>query len=205
MNFPKGDAVGEDAGVSDKKSPVERAINLFVYAPVGLLTLAREELPNIIEKGRQELTNQATVAKMMGEYAVNEGRKEAGRRLEQAGETMNSLRAVTDRLDGRGAPAASTTAASPAPAPAAPPAPAPAPVVTPPPAPGAPTPPPAPAPPVDGLAIPGYDALSASQVVQRLAGLSGSELEDVRAYEAATRGRKTILHRVEQLRAGTSS
>jgi hypothetical protein len=61
------------------------------------------------------------------------------------------------------------------------------------------------APAVGALAIPGYDALSASQVVQRLAGLSGPELEDVRAYEAATRGRKTILNRVEQLRAGTSS
>jgi hypothetical protein len=35
--------------------------------------------------------------------------------------------------------------------------------------------------------------------VQRLAGLSGPELEAVRTYEAATRGRKTILHRVEQL------
>jgi hypothetical protein len=63
--------------VSERRSPVERAINLFVYAPVGLFTLAREELPHIIEKGRQELTNQATVAKMMGEFAVAEGRKEA--------------------------------------------------------------------------------------------------------------------------------
>jgi hypothetical protein len=188
--------------VSDRKSPVERAINLFVYAPVGLLSIAREELPRIIEKGRQELTNQATVARMMGEYAVTEGRKEAGKRLEQAGDAVGSLRSMADRGTATPAPAASTTAASPAPAPVAPTPPvAPPPVVTAPPV-VTPTPP---APPTDGLAIPGYDALSASQVVQRLAGLSGPELEDVRAYEAATRGRKTILHRVEQLRAGTSS
>jgi hypothetical protein len=77
--------------------------------------------------------------------------------------------------------------------------------VTPPPAPASPPPPSPPAPPVDGLAIPGYDALSASQVVQRLAGLSGDELEAVRSYESATRGRKTILNRVEQLRTGTAS
>jgi hypothetical protein len=194
--------------VSDRKSPVERAINLFVYAPVGLLTLAREELPHIIEKGRQELTNQATVAKMMGEYAVAEGRKEASRRLEQAGDAVGSLRAVTDRRTNGPAPAASTTAASPPPAPSASAAPRPAPANATPPLPVTPAPAPAPAPvapPVGGLAIPGYDALSASQVVQRLAGLSGPELEDVRAYEAATRGRKTILNRVEQLRAGTSS
>jgi hypothetical protein len=190
--------------VSDRKSPIERAINLFVYAPVGLIALAREELPQIIEKGRQELTNQATVAKMMGEFAVAEGRKEASKRLEQAGDAVGSLRSVGER---RGpAPAASTTAASPPPAPA-PPTP---PVVAPAapsvaPAPVTPPAPTVPAPSSDGLAIPGYDALSASQVVQRLAGLSGPELEDVRSYEAATRGRKTILNRVEQLRAGTSS
>jgi hypothetical protein len=184
--------------VSDRKSPVERALNLFVYAPVGLIALAREELPQIIEKGRQELSNQATVAKMMGEYAVAEGRKEASKRLEQAGEAVGSLRSVGERkVEPPPPPAASTTAASPPVAPVATPPPAPAPPTPPPPAP--------PAPSSDGLAIPGYDALSASQVVQRLAGLSGPELEDVRSYEAATRGRKTILNRVEQLRAGTSS
>ena len=192
--------------MSNRKSPVERAINLFVYAPVGLLALAREELPQIIEKGRQELTNQATVAKMMGEFAVAEGRKEASKRLEQAGEAVGSLRAMGERqvASPAPAPAASTTAASPPPAPAAPsPPPAPAPAVAPEPA--VPSAPAAPPPSSDGLAIPGYDALSASQVVQRLAGLSGPELEDVRSYESATRGRKTILNRVEQLRAGTSS
>ncbi len=52
------------------------------------------------------------------------------------------------------------------------------------------------------LAIPGYDSLSASQVVQRLEGLSSPELEEVRAHEAAHRQRRTILHRVEQLLTG---
>ncbi len=51
------------------------------------------------------------------------------------------------------------------------------------------------------LAIPGYDSLSASQVVQRLAGLSGTELEAVRAYETAGRGRRTILAKASQLQA----
>jgi hypothetical protein len=59
-----------------------------------------------------------------------------------------------------------------------------------------------PTPSSDDLAIPGYDALSALQVVQRLAGLEPDELEAVRAYEAATRGRKTILSRVAQLQTG---
>ncbi len=52
------------------------------------------------------------------------------------------------------------------------------------------------------LAIPGYDSLSASQVVQRLASLSPAELDAVRRYEAANRGRRTILARVAQLQQG---
>ena len=55
------------------------------------------------------------------------------------------------------------------------------------------------------LAIPGYDSLSASQVVQRLAGLSRRELVEVRAHEQAQRHRRTILNRVEQLLAGVDA
>jgi hypothetical protein len=55
------------------------------------------------------------------------------------------------------------------------------------------------------LAIPGYDSLSASQVVQRLAGLSPGELRDVRAHEESHRHRRTILNRVEQLLAGVDA
>jgi hypothetical protein len=51
----------------------------------------------------------------------------------------------------------------------------------------------------DELAIPAYDSLAASQVVQRLDGLTEAELEAVRRYEVAHRGRKTILGKVAQL------
>lgn len=50
-----------------------------------------------------------------------------------------------------------------------------------------------------GLAIPDYDTLSASQVVRRLDGLGHRELEAVVRHESATRGRRTILHRAQQL------
>jgi hypothetical protein len=50
-----------------------------------------------------------------------------------------------------------------------------------------------------GLPIPGYDALSASQVVERLTGLSRDELDAVHAYEASHRQRRTILGKIEQL------
>jgi hypothetical protein len=51
----------------------------------------------------------------------------------------------------------------------------------------------------DELPIPGYDALSASQVVERLAGLGPEELDAVAAYEARHRQRRTILGKIEQL------
>lgn len=56
--------------------------------------------------------------------------------------------------------------------------------------------------PVDDLAIPDYDSLSASQVVPRLVGLTVDELELVRRYEEAGRGRRTILSKIAQLQAG---
>jgi hypothetical protein len=49
------------------------------------------------------------------------------------------------------------------------------------------------------LPIPAYDTLAASQVVERLPSLTASELEAVRKHEAATRRRRTVLHRIAQL------
>ena len=163
--------------MTEHKGPFDQALDLFVYAPLGLALSAREELPKLAERGKQELDGQLTMARMVGEFVV----KEAERRL-------------GDLLSGPPAPPPTR-----APAPAAAPAPAQAaPRTTRPDASG------------NGsssasLAIPGYDALAASQVVQRLAGLSGEELEAVRAYEAATRNRKTILNRVAQLQSGADA
>jgi hypothetical protein len=47
--------------------------------------------------------------------------------------------------------------------------------------------------------IPDYDALSASQVVKMLEGLSQGDLEAVAEYESSHRRRTTILHRISQL------
>ena len=54
-------------------------------------------------------------------------------------------------------------------------------------------------PPVDALAIPDYDELSASQVVERLEGLDPASLDAIRRYEGAHRGRNTILGKIAQL------
>jgi hypothetical protein len=206
--------VGEDRDVSDEaKSPLEQAIELLVYAPLGLALTARDELPRLIDKGRQRVTGQVAMAKMMGQFAVAQGQKEAEKVVKQATETLSgvtgsrpSAAAPPSSSSARpsGAPSAtasttSSSAASPSTSPSTSPSATPRATgngSTPSPAPAA-----TPTASDDDLAIPGYGALAASQVVQRLAGLSGAELEAVRVYEVATRGRKTILHRIEQLQA----
>ena len=49
------------------------------------------------------------------------------------------------------------------------------------------------------LAIPGYEDLAASHIVARLDRLSPSELVDIRSFEIATRGRRTVVGKIDQL------
>jgi hypothetical protein len=51
----------------------------------------------------------------------------------------------------------------------------------------------------DELPIEEYQSLAASQVVARLPALTSDELGEVRRYEAAHRGRRTVLGRIDQL------
>jgi hypothetical protein len=173
----------------EEKSPVEqaveRAFDLFVYAPIGILFEGSSLLPELVAKGK----SQVALARMMGQFAVGEAQKRANG---AASKLQDQAAGVIDFLGDSvvGAPAEEPAAEPPRVAAAAP-------VAEPPSAGGE-----APAgPPVDvsTLAIPDYDGLSASQVVNRLAGLSRTELEHVQRYEAGHRGRKTILSKVAQL------
>ncbi len=192
--------------MTDSKSPGDRLLELVVYGPAGLAVTVAEEFPKLVEKGRHRVEGQVHTARLVGQFAVQMGR----RQIEQSFAHLGGSRAAP-----AAAPTAEHVEADPVP---------PAPEA------GAPTPPQVPIPPFadrrrpvettwqrpawtageagngsaspSSLAIPGYDSLSASQVVQRLEGLSASELEEVRAHEAAHRQRRTILHRVEQLLAG---
>lgn len=192
--------------MTERKSLFEQALDVCLYAPVGLAIAVTEELPQLIDKGRARVNSQLTMAKMVGNFAVAQGQREAERVVRQAtgrasagappapwdahpgepgptdgdgvtaGSWSDGARATTAAGD-RAEPAGTVTSVSetwPTAMPAG----------------GA-----------GALAIPGYDALSASQVVQRLAGLAADELEAVRTYEAATRGRRTILNRIAQLQA----
>jgi hypothetical protein len=115
---------------------------------------------------------------------VKQGQGEAEKAAKKAMTTLEHLAGGNGHRNG------SAPAGAPAPDATTPPAPAPAP-------PSVPTS----GPEAAELAIPDYDSLSASQVLPRLQGLAGDELEAVRDYEAAHRGRKTILNRIAQLQS----
>jgi len=181
---------------ADARSALDEVVELVVYAPLGLALTVRDQLPALVERGRKQWAEQSTLARMMGQYAVKEARKDARRRFRSVSETLSNL---------SGPPAAPATAPKPATA-AAPASAAPSTAETARSSNGkAPSAEPvAPSPSSAHLAIPGYDTLSASQVVQRLAGLAVEELDAVRSYEEATRGRRTILSKVAQLQSPTT-
>jgi hypothetical protein len=186
--------VSDAPDTPEAKTPIEQAVehafDLFVYAPIGILFEGTSLLPELVAKGK----SQVAMARMMGKFAVDQAAKSASEATAKAqdraagvisflGDSITPLPA-----DGEveapapqpptrktNASAAATkvvnTAASVA----------------------------ANAVSAASLAIPDYDGLSASQVVNRLAGLSPVELENVQLYEVAHRGRKTILSKVAQL------
>ena len=63
--------------VTERKTPIEQALDLFFYAPLGLLMNAEEIVPQLAERGRK----QVKMAKMMGQYTVKKGQAEAEKAL----------------------------------------------------------------------------------------------------------------------------
>jgi hypothetical protein len=191
----------------DAQKTAERAIDLLVYAPVGVALYLRDTVPTFVNlfvsRGRAELgqrrqqaQGQVQQAKAMGEFAVNFGGPKVREHVEKGiAMARKSAEAVIGGVAGDSdLPDADEDVppARHAPAPAAPSASASSRQA------GESTAASA-APTAATLGIPDYDELSASQVVERLDGLHAGELDAVRAYEEAHRARRTILYKIEQL------
>jgi hypothetical protein len=193
--------------MTDRKDRLEHTLEVLVYAPIGVGLYLKDMGPTFVNmfvaRGRAEIDRRqaqvqqrTTTAKSIGQVAMAFGvpmvkqrvEKEVGTARERAQTLLGSI-AGSDGTNG--APAARPTApAAPAPAPKAPTAAATPSTTT----------------DTNGsadprLPIPGYNSLSASQVVERLAGLSTEELEAVRAFEASHRKRRTILGKIDQISA----
>ena len=173
----------------DRDKPlVEQALDVFVYAPVGVASAAMKDFPDFVDRGRSVIARHVRSARSVGKFVVNRGERQLTKLLGEAAEmafSNGSPGSATAAGAGEGQPNSAGQAGARAATSGNGSA-------------GA----------TDGssgqltdseLAIPNYDALSASQVVQRLDGLSHEELAAVGQYEAATRRRKTILTRVAQL------
>lgn len=171
-----GEAPSKATGALGKLS------DLF-YAPIGLVAGASKVIPELAEQGRIQVGN----ARMMGEMATRMGTRKLAEHL--SGFSTRSLLVRTGLVPADSEPDAGTAMTTESEAPAAAEDPAPRVEAT------------VHAPGAEELAIVDYDSLAASQVVPRLVALDEAELEDVRRYELANRGRKTILGRIAQLQA----
>jgi hypothetical protein len=180
----------------DRGGAKERLLDLFVFAPVGIALTLVEELPSLVEKGRNRIEGRSATARVVGQFAVQIGSREVSRMLRHVLDPEDArpvtpakpprratpVRAADENEQLSSPPRRATVTDRPrsdfrADAPQSPNGQA----------------------AVGDLAIPAYDTLSASQVVKLLAGLSEDELIEVRAHERSNRHRATILNRVEQL------
>lgn len=187
--------------VSEDRDPFEQLLDLAIYAPLGLALSALERLPELAERGRHEIESKVPAARLVGQMVLDQGTKEVKNRVDDLPRRLKEVLtglgvlASSSLLDDDEPPGPDDEPTSSA-APVVPVAAEVEPVV-----------PPVVVPAVDAqtvdLPIPGYDTLSASQVVQRLPGLSADELDAVRSYEAARRARKIVLLKVAQLRAAS--
>lgn len=164
----------------DPRKVAEAALDMLVYAPVGLALEARELLPKLAERGR----NQIVLARLGARFAMQKAEAEAEKllaRLQPPGPAEPEATPDAAATTSNEPVAAAEPKPKPKPKPKAQARPKPATAASGP------------------LAIPGYDTLSASQVVPRLDALRPAELEAIQQHELAHRGRRTILSRIAQL------
>ncbi|MGD9702651.1 MAG: hypothetical protein AB7Q42_14455 [Acidimicrobiia bacterium] len=195
-------------------SPLGRLVDAAFFAPIGFVCRLREQVPQLADAGRERLEGQVRLARMIGKLAVTQGRRELNRRLDEMAEqrrlaaegpiietvttpkateatTRVATRVATEPTRATRTTRTTATDASAAPSRRSSPD-------------GhlhAVTMPSGPAPDAAALAISDYDSLAASQVVARLDALGPAELAAIGRYEAAKRGRRTILGKVQQLQA----
>jgi hypothetical protein len=193
------DAFGDHGSAEpEEPPPLQRALDLFVFAPFGIALTVAEDLPTLITKGRQRFESDVRNARVIGQFVVTHGEREV---RERVGKLLRRDDPETDPTGHGGAAATTTPTTTAAGSATAGPVAA---TTTPP------VPKPKPAPdPADGLivdgALAGYDTLSASQVVRRLESLGEDELRAVHRHEASHRNRRTILNRAHQLLEGAAT
>lgn len=171
--------------MSESERPiVEEVLDYVVYAPLGIALTILEDLPGVVAKGRSKLQTQVGVARFAGKLAFGQLRRTLDDIL------TPSHPGAQEAYGHDGPPVAPPVLPTTEPARPA--------------RPGARTTAPSASATSQhrvqaNMAIPDYDTLAASQIVNRLVGLTPAELHDVKIHEEQHRGRRTILARIDQL------
>jgi hypothetical protein len=155
---------------------VEALLDFFVYAPLGLAMELSAKFPDFAARGRSTVESQVGTARFIGEFAVSQATRQIRHWADRGRGAKSEAAAPTAEpaasAEAPRAPAGSAAAASPTGSAAVD---------------------------VGDLPLADYDSLAAAQILPRLVGLTAAELDVVRRYELAHRGRKTVLGKIEQL------
>lgn len=177
----------------EERNPIDQLVDLFVYAPVGLLYEYNEVVPKLVRRGK----SQVQLARFVGKMAMGKNPIDLDKSVNTVADAV--ARGITDI-------GAAIGLAPPGQEPQGPPPPQP--------------PPPAPiieaevveAPDDDHrddeaekaaprLPIARYDELTAKEIVSLLDDLDQDQLGRIRSHEEANRARKTVLGKLARLDA----
>ena len=156
--------------------PLAQLVDMFIYAPIGMLYEYPDVLPQLIKKGK----SQVQIAKVLGEFALRKGQSDpsafATESFASAGDAIARLiTELGDMFTGAEghAPATSAVRAQVASRSASESA--------------------------EHLPIANYDNLTAREIVGMLNDITPAQRARIRAHEVANRSRKTVLSKLDQL------
>ena len=173
-------ADSKQANSEDENPQLSQLVDMFIYAPIGMLYEYPDVLPQLIKKGK----SQVQIAKVIGEFALRKGQEDptafATESFASAGGAIAKL--ITELSDMFTGAAASEPQTSQRPQ----------------------TKPPelesaSSATPAEHLPIANYDSLTAREIVGLLGEITPAQRARVRAHETANRARKTVLSKLDQL------
>ena len=154
--------------------PVERLLDLILYAPIGLVSKGSDAFPELVERGRSRASN----ARVIGQFALGATNTKARQAVSDAEQHIAAFfkivadssspkrSATNDQTDSSSSAAYAETESSQ----------------------GS----------IDDV-ISGYSDMTAAQILPLLAGLSPAERDRVESFERGARARKTVLNRLRQL------
>jgi len=172
----------------------KEVLDRLVFQPIGLLSAVLKALPNAAEEGRRVVEGPMQTAKFVGDMAAGVVKARYGAQLGEMEARFRGVRDVvehtTDSVIKEARARVSDTM------------------------PGRPrgdrneerssatkgTDPEAPSEPLSVGGIPGFDGLTAAEVMARLDDLSDAQLAEVESYELAHRRRRTVLAKISKLR-----